>query len=264
VTRTRIHVAVGFSLLVHGLIAAIPIHKPPGESGKLAESVPFIARIVDAPVEVTRPRETPPPTAPLPVVRPRPAPPKVAAAAPPPAEPQAPPAEPITRPAPQFDMLAMINARRERRQAYEEAMVRQQREAQAAGPPVDPSLASLNRNLQTLNASREGVGGVFTILSKGTRAGEFAFNGWNPENRRNWREVIEVDAGPGGDVELAMVRRMIELIRSHYSGDFVWRSHRLGRTFVLSARPEDGAGLEEFLTREFFGTPTLAHQRHQR
>jgi hypothetical protein len=52
-----------------------------------------------------------------------------------------------------------------------------------------------------------------------------------------------------------MVRRMIELIRTHYTGDFHWESHRLQRTVVLSARTEDSAELEDFLMREFFGTP---------
>jgi hypothetical protein len=99
------------------------------------------------------------------------------------------------------------------------------------------------------------VGGVFTVLRKGFRTGEFAFNGFRNAGQRRWREVIEVDAGPGGDIELAMVRRMIELIRTHYTGDFRWDSHRLGRVVVLSARPTDQPGLEEFLMKEFFASP---------
>ena len=60
----------------------------------------------------------------------------------------------------------------------------------------------------------------------------------------------------GGDVDLAIVKRMIELIRTHYNGDFRWDSHYLGRVVVLSARPDDQVELEAFLVREFFGTPT--------
>ena len=73
--------------------------------------------------------------------------------------------------------------------------------------------------------------------------------------------MIEVDAGLGGDIELAMVRRMIELIRTHYTGDFRWESHRLGRVVVLSARPADQPGLEEFLVKEFFDSPPPAAAR---
>ena len=82
--------------------------------------------------------------------------------------------------------------------------------------------------------------------------GTFQFRGWKREDRNNWRETIEVDAGNGGDVELAIVRRMIELIRGHYQGNFNWESHRLGRVVILSARPDDQPGLEAFLMREFF------------
>jgi hypothetical protein len=42
-------------------------------------------------------------------------------------------------------------------------------------------------------------------------------------------------------------------MRTHYSGDFHWESHRLQRVIVLSARPEDQRRLEDFLMVEFFG-----------
>ena len=61
-----------------------------------------------------------------------------------------------------------------------------------------------------------------------------------------------MDARPQGDVELAVVRRMIELIRSHFVGDFNWESQQLHRMIVMSARLEDNAGLEDFMMREFF------------
>ena len=86
----------------------------------------------------------------------------------------------------------------------------------------------------------------------------------SPEARSQWREVIEVDAGLGGNVELAMVRRMIDLIRGHYKGDFNWESHRLGRVVVMSARSEHQTELEDFLMREFFGPPVLNPRAAQR
>jgi hypothetical protein len=161
------------------------------------------------------------------------------------------PVEPPPEPrAPTVDMMASIQARRAQREAAEAAARR------PPSPPQAPRADAATRNLQTLSG-KEGVGGVFQILSKGFRTGTFAFNGWRPDSRRQWREVIEVDAGPGGNLELAMVRRMIELIRTHYSGDFQWESHRIGRTVTLSARREDQQALEDFLMREFFGTPVV-------
>jgi hypothetical protein len=143
-------------------------------------------------------------------------------------------------------MLAAIQSNRAQRQAAESAMAR--------GTPSEGKEDAASRNARSLSG-REGVGGVFQVLRKGLRSGEFAFNGFRNEGQRRWREVIEVDAGPGGDIELAMVRRMIELIRTHYTGDFRWESHRVGRVVVLSARPADQPGLEEFLVREFFDSP---------
>jgi hypothetical protein len=150
-----------------------------------------------------------------------------------------------------MDMAAMVEARRAQREAQAAAA----RSPNRAPTDNEVAMARINRNLQSREG--EGVGGVFQILRKGTRTAEFAFNGWRPNSDRQWREVIEVDAGLNGDVDRAIVKRMIELIRSHYTADFRWESHRLGRVVVLSARPEDNDGLEDFLIREFFGTPTL-------
>jgi hypothetical protein len=162
--------------------------------------------------------------------------------------------------APQFDMLAMINARRDKRRAEDAAAARAGAPPESSGAPATPESSateSIARNLQSLGGGDEGVGGVFEILRKGTRTGEFSFNGFRGESQKRWREVIEVDAGAGGDIERAMVRSMIGLIRQHYTADFNWKSPRLGRVVVLSARPEDNAQLEEYLLREFFGTSTL-------
>jgi hypothetical protein len=263
----RIDIAVVVSLLVHAGLAMIPPINKDGEKRSEAMPTPFVATIVNTPFVKSEPTPEPLPVPqPVPpVVRPRPiVVPKTVATSPPPTP------RPVERPVertetprqPQVDMLAMINARRERREQIEEAMVAQERARTAANPSSSDPLAAINRNLQTLTSTEDGTGGVFTILSKGTRTGEFAFNGWRPDTNKRWREVIEVDAGQGGDLERAMVRRMIELIRGHYTGDFIWRSHRLGKNIVMSARPEDGPELEDFLIREFFDEPTLAHKGH--
>ncbi len=117
----------------------------------------------------------------------------------------------------------------------------------------DPSAAAIARNVATLNPNYGSTGGVFQILHKGHRAAQFAFNGWKSVGDNKWRQVIEVDAGQGGDVETAIVKKMIELIRTHYQGEFSWESHRLRRVVPLSAAPQDNAALEAFLLREFFG-----------
>jgi hypothetical protein len=261
----RIDIAVVLSLLAHGLIAAIPVHDKPGERTAPAPKMTFDARIVDAIVARADPVPEPVPKVVRPVISPKTA--MVAPPKPAPVEPIRPVERAETPPTPKFDMLAMINARREQRQHVEDAIRQQEQARSAASTGSSDPLATINRNLQGLSSTTEdGTGGVFQILSKGTRTGEFAFNGFRPDTQRRWREVIEVDAGQGGDVERAMVRRMIELIRGHYTGNFIWRSHKLGKSVTMSARPEDGPDLEDFLMREFFDTvtPAVAQKNGQR
>lgn len=153
---------------------------------------------------------------------------------------------------PEMDMTTMLEAARERRRAAEDVAARANAEARVASrepSPDDIAMANIRRSLQSVKS--DGASGIFEVLGKGARTGRFVFHGWTPGARNSTRQTFEVDA-PDGDVERALVRKMIELIRKHYTGDFNWESHRLGRVIVKSARPEDSAELEEFLMREFF------------
>lgn len=95
-------------------------------------------------------------------------------------------------------------------------------------------------------------GGIFQVQRMNYYDAEFLFFGWNKDIRRNAQQKIEVRRGDNSSMELAVVRRMIEIIRDHAKDDFVWESVRLGREITLSLRPTDRAGLETFLMREFF------------
>lgn len=273
----RIQVAAGLSILLHAAILAIPGRNRINEQMLTAGDPPPMSVVIVnipapapptpepvAPVApVTEPSPVPNPTPPK---RPRPeasrkAPEAIAKAVPTPVpQPQPTPAPQPTPPP--MDMAALIEARRAQRRAAEaNALAYAQRRDE--GPQVGEGNAAqaIERNLGSLAHGSEGTSGVFQILRKGERTAEFAFNGWKPDSSKRWREVIEVDAGVGGDVELAIIRRMIGLIREHYKGDFNWQSYRLGKVIVLSARVEDNAALEDFLAREFFGTPIIKRGR---
>jgi hypothetical protein len=84
-------------------------------------------------------------------------------------------------------------------------------------------------------------------------AAEFIFYGWHKAMRRNMAQLIEVRKGSNPDIRIAIIRRMIAIIREYEQDDFVWESQRLGRNVTLSARARDNAGLEDFLMTEFFG-----------
>lgn len=172
--------------------------------------------------------------------------------------PVAPP--PVVHSAPPTDLASYINAARARRQAAEISDDRANTETMSNPRQLsadEKRMANIRRNLQP-----EGTSGVFQIISMGVRTARFSFRGWTTDYNNSRREVIEVDAGLNGDVERAIIRRMIELIRKHFRGDFNWESHRLNRVIVLSARMEDNEGLEEFLMIEFFG-PDSGFQRNQ-
>jgi hypothetical protein len=68
--------------------------------------------------------------------------------------------------------------------------------------------------------------------------------------------LIDVQAGPNESIEIAVVRKMIIVIRRDYNGDFHWLSPRYGDV-IKSARMEDTAALEEFLMGEFFPNRTF-------
>jgi hypothetical protein len=254
----RIRIATLASVLAHLVVLSIPIKDrplPPSPMGAEPAGSLTVDLVAEAPAEPASKSAPAEPAKPPQILAARPKTPvpqgpRVLESLPP-----VPAPAPTPTPMPTFDMAAMIAATRERRRAFEGAS-----RAAARPPPVeDAGAVGLARNLQSLSPTG-GTGGVFQVLRKGERTGEFAFNGWQGDARR-WREVIEVDAGPGGDVELAIVRGMIRLIRTHYTGDFNWESHLRGRILVLSARLEDNAELEDFMRREFFGTPVLRPAR---
>ena len=80
----------------------------------------------------------------------------------------------------------------------------------------------------------------------------FEFFGWNTDMGRRTPQLIEVRKGDNPDMRVAVVRRMIAIIREHEQADFVWKSGRHDRNFTLSARLTDNAALENFLLRDLF------------
>jgi len=69
--------------------------------------------------------------------------------------------------------------------------------------------------------------------------------------------VFEVPRGSHPNTQIAVVRKIIEIIREQENGNFLWESLRLRRDVTLSARPADNAGLEAFMMEEFFSDGRL-------
>lgn len=147
------------------------------------------------------------------------------------------------------DMMALVNQNRARRQSVESdaARINAQAEAAERGPTEDQK-----RDQRIAENLKSGTNGIFDIKRIDALGGSFSFKGWTDYTNVKL-QYFDVEAKPGQDTRLLMIKRMIAIIREHYQGDFTWDSHRLGRSLTLSARMEDNAGLEDFLMKEFFG-----------
>ena len=275
ITIPTIRVAFVLSLVLHavGLFSWIPKEHRPFQEPKLGQPSGTLAIRL---VPLTAPPVQLPPSAPRselpldPAVRARPAAPRIAPgpkkqASVSPSPPViaveqgsspatiAPPVE-SPKPAPGEDLAAYIASRRRERGGPGAP-------APSPAAPAETEQARHNRivaenlgltNVPTFGNDPSRGGGVFQVRSMGYDIGEFAFFGWNKEINRNSLQVIEVRRGNAPNMEMAVVRRMISIIRERSSGDFLWQSRRLGRELWLSARPADNAGLEDFILKELF------------
>lgn len=147
-----------------------------------------------------------------------------------------------------------------------DAYIEARRRARGASTPTPPPAAEdadarsrsiIAGNLGTQRERTFGYdprqgGGMFQIQRLNYDYAEFLFLGWNNEISRNTKQLIEVRRGNNSDIRIAVVRRMIAIIRENSQEDFLWLSQRLGRSVMLSARAKDNAGLEDFMMRDFF------------
>ncbi len=214
-----------------------PIPEPLPEQTKKLEPVKK-AKPIDKPRVMTKPADKPPKSTDFSV-------PEVMTT--PKTAPDSMPTKPDDKP---VDMMAYVNIKRAERDAQESdaAKINAEAVAKEKGPSEEEKRdAKIKSNFQN------GTNGIFEITSLGGQNATFTFLGWMSDYSASHRQYFEVEAPRGQDVRRVMMRRMISLIREHYQGDFNWESHRQGRTIVLSARPEDSAGLEDFLMLEFFG-----------
>ena len=249
--------AIVFSLLVHGLILFLALPQLNLDSAALA---PTTIQVSLAPP----PSVAPPPAVELPKPPKKPksiSRPKVMTQKPsvkpsdfnlPEAAPSPAPSAPVAPAKDQpVDMMAYVNAKRQQRLAMENDAAKQN--AEAVAKEQGPSAEQV-REQRIKDNLKVGTNGIFEITSLSARHAGFSFRGWTSDYSNARREAFEVEAGVGQDIRLLVVKKMIVLIRQHYQGDFNWESQRLGRVVIQSARPEDNAGLEDFMMMEFFGT----------
>lgn len=266
----RIWVAVAVSILLHiALLWRLPpfsVRLPGMGKGAAEVSSPLTLRLMPpsppAPAfDATPPQPSSKPAlqAQRPKALPRPPPPVIAlnkpspeARSPVPVAPNVPPPVAAPKPAPPAitgDLASYIEARR-----------RARGEPASPAPGENDDARSKRIIAGNLGSSRDQTfgydprqgGGMFQIQRVTVDHAEFLFYGWNKDIGRNIKQLIEVQRGNNSDIRVAVVRKMIAIIREESQEDFLWESQRLGRRLTLSARARDNEGLEEFMMREFF------------
>jgi hypothetical protein len=273
VTIPRIWLMVALSVLLHAAVLwqALPkLHRMTlDEPEQGANSSPLAVRLAPppSPAAPAQREEAPAVTArpPPPPVRQRaPAPPVIALNKAPaaPAPSPAPPAEAAPPRAPaELDFATMVEARR---RAREGAAPSQPSPGMIAAAPAETE-AERARRITSANLAPKQIvfgydpnagGGVFQIRSLNFTNAEVTFYGWNREIKRKTMQIIEISKGNNSDIRIAVVRKMIAIIREYETDDFRWESR--GRTVTLSARLRDNAGLEEYMLREFFPDQAVA------
>jgi hypothetical protein len=264
-----IWIAIALSILVHlAAMWRLPSVRLTPELSERNDRHDAIA-VYLTPPPPPAPRTKPPPTLrarpPKAAPRPPPTPPATARERPRPSAPSPPPSAPsVAAPSPALppaepDLSSYIEARRRARS--EAAPPAPPRPASKALPAEDEKSRTdriVASNLAPEHTMTFGYdptrrGGVFHIEHLSDDAAEFIFYGWHKAMRRNMAQLIEVRKGGNPDIHIAIIRRMIAIIREYEQDDFLWESQRLGRNVTLSARAQDNAGLEDFLMTEFFG-----------
>jgi hypothetical protein len=272
-----IHIAVMWVWIPRMRLVAANPQDTSQSGGPLAVQ---LAQLPTKPAVVTPPTPpTPPQTAQSPAARPpaavlralpRPATPIIAAPISPVPNVVAPPPVAMPAPAPKaappppipadMDLSAYMAAKRRARGETESTQAAASEPAESEAARRDRIVAANLAAVRTPNLGSDprNGGGLFEIKRLGSDDAEFMFYGWNKEIKRRVPQMIEVKKGTNGSIQIAMVRKMIGIIRDHEDGDFAWESRRLGRVITLSARASDNGELEAFMMKEFFettGTP---------
>jgi hypothetical protein len=270
---SKIAIALALSVLLHvAMLWKMPqVHVPSPELGE--RSGPLV-------VELAPPPRPPPvrpsaPSEPRRQAKPRESPPRVARARPqPPVLAQEQPAPVIVAPRPKVPAAPVAPSPPAETGDFSSDMKARQRARTEAAPPAAaaqpaPSAAAEDENARAnrIAAANLGLnrkpsfgperrsGGMFDLTYMAYDYAEFVFYGWNKDIQRNTPQRIEVRKGANSDIRIAVIRRMIAIIRDHEQEDFIWESQRLNRNVTLSARMRDNAELEAFLKREFFEDP---------
>ena len=258
VNRTGVAVTV----LLHLLLLALFLLRPPEKKPPVIPPGSSIAYIT--PPKPKAQRSEPPKAAPkvVPKTRPQPvkksAPPRVDMARLPntitvPAEPPTPPlapAEPeppkVVKVDPAEDMASMIEARRRARGQSEQPA--EESDAERGNRIARANIAAANGR----KSGQGGADGAFSVADQTFNSAQVKLNTKFLGSTRPSLKQERADLGGERDIETAVVKKLIEMLRRENFIDFNFTSQRLGRSFPMSTRAEHRAELEAVLLKELY------------
>ncbi|QJD90986.1 hypothetical protein HH213_13370 [Duganella dendranthematis] len=264
----RIGIAISIALHLAGVLyyLLVPSPKPtksaPPKGGHMVYIQPM-EKVVPKPITKpspapSKPATKPPPPRKQPVVTK-----EAPVATKPKLETFVPPVQATMTPPPVEDMSEMIAKKRAARESLNPPAPpapAAESESDRAKRVALANIARANGAGQSSGADRDDTGGVFQV-DKSFHSAEVKFRGWNTNFKRNWLQQIHVEQGAEQDIETAVVKEMIKIIRKEKPGDFQWESRRLGKVVNLSARKEDEKELSAFLMKEMFPEYTRGASR---
>ena len=159
-------------------------------------------------------------------------------------EPPKPKSEPV---APAEDMSARIAARQAAR-AQERAQNGEETEEDRGNRLARANIAAANGKSREKEGEPIGV----TANTVSFNSAYLEFRGWDEVKKRRVLERVDVDLGQHRDIEMACVKKMVQLLRQGGASERKWTSSRLNKELTLSVRPEDTQQLESFLYLELF------------
>jgi len=209
------------------LAQAAPPRAPPKRPAKPKPTAPPMIAMPKPDAEVALPKPTPPAEQPAPAVAPKPI---------------------------EGDLASYVEARR-RARGESAASPSSAGKTESGESDLERRNRIVAANLglnatPTFGYDPKSAGGIFQIEHMSYEYADFYFFGLNREIGRNTKQLIEVKRGGESDIRVAMIRKMIDIIRDNVSGDFVWLSRR--GPVTMSARLNDNAELEAFIMQDVF------------
>jgi len=156
-----------------------------------------------------------------------------------------------TPPAPDAptDMQSYIAANRAKRQAEQGYTPQDSAEIANSNAPVSENArrdANIMRNLQ----QSSGANGIWDIRAKNLHTAQLSFNIQKPGDFKARQLLINVQTEADDDIDRAIAKKLIDLMKEYYPGELTYHSISLGREVQISPSSFNSAWVESLILKD--------------